>query len=51
VTSFAANGSLTLGSALWNTHAVDRWPGQIDQVQLWQGVLSDRQIVGLYENS
>lgn len=51
VSSFAANGSLTLGSALWNAHASDRWPGQIDQVQLWQGVLSDRQIAGLYKNS
>lgn len=51
VSSFAANGSLTLGSALWNAHATDRWPGQVDQVQLWQGVLSDRQIAGLYKNS
>ena len=51
VNSFAANGSLTLGSALWNARAGDRWPGQIDQVQLWQGVLSDRQIVALYKNS
>ncbi len=47
LTTIQTSGSLTVGRGRWNGQAVDRFPGTIDDVQVWQGVLSDREIAHL----
>lgn len=49
--SFQASGPLTVSGAMWNTRMDDPVPGSVDQVQVWQGVLSDREVADLYTNS
>ncbi len=41
--AFAASGHTIIGAGKF-TNRVDYWPGQIDDVSLYQGVLSDQQI-------
>ena len=43
-TSYQSTGSLTVGRALWDAHLSDSVAGEIDQVQAWQGVRSDREV-------
>ena len=51
VTTFQANGSLRLNQAWWNSGLSDGVGGTTDQVQVWQGVLTDRQITKLFQDS
>jgi hypothetical protein len=48
---FQANGALKVGAALWRGTFADPFPGLIDDVQLWQGALSDREIADLDQNA
>jgi hypothetical protein len=49
VTAWQAGGSLTVGRALWDGLYGTPFPGLIDDVQAWQGALSDQQIADLYQ--
>jgi hypothetical protein len=48
--SFQANGSLTLGAARINGQSVDPFPGEIDEVQAWQGALTEREVENLFQD-
>ena len=46
--TFNATGPLTIGRAKWNGGVTDSWTGDIDDVRVYLGVLTDAQIVVLY---
>lgn len=48
-TPMASPGSLTLGKTFYFGNDVDHLPGLIDQVGVWQGVMSSREITDLYQ--
>jgi hypothetical protein len=45
--TWQAAGPTVLGRARWDNIPVQFWPGQIDDVRLYQGVLSDAEIANL----
>jgi hypothetical protein len=45
--SWQADGPFVIGRAKWNSTQVDWWPGDIDDVRAYNGVLSDAQIAYL----
>jgi hypothetical protein len=50
-TPFQANGSLTVGRALWGGQQADKLHGKVDEVAVWQGAMSAREIAGLYRQT
>jgi hypothetical protein len=45
-----ATGPLTVGQARWNGNPVDWWAGDIDNVSVYLGALSDAQVVALFNS-
>jgi hypothetical protein len=45
-----ASGGLQIGRAKWTDNPVDYWPGQIDQVRAYSGVLSAAQAADLFQD-
>ena len=43
-----APGSLAIGRAKWNDHFIQFWPGAIDDIRVFDRVLSDAEILALY---
>ncbi|MCP2323522.1 lysophospholipase L1-like esterase [Hamadaea flava] len=46
-TTWNATGPLTIGSATWESHGVDYWNGQIDDIQVWNRSLADNELAAI----
>lgn len=42
--AWAASGPLTIGQSMWNGQPSDYWPGAIDDVRVWDRLLTDVEI-------
>ncbi|WP_344307734.1 LamG-like jellyroll fold domain-containing protein [Fodinicola feengrottensis] len=50
-TMWNATGSLHIGASRYNSVVTNYWPGQIDDVRAYSGVLTDDQIYGIFTGS
>jgi hypothetical protein len=49
--SWSATGPLTIGRARWEGGPADRWPGDIDDVRVWNRVVSAAEVPALVRES
>ena len=48
-TPFNATGPLLVGHTLWHDGLIDQWFGGIDDVELYQGAMSDAAVAAMYD--